>query len=86
MSLAGLGAGGALAFGLLVLLEFASAPIYHEDDLRNLTSAPLLAGIPPIYTPAEERARTRQHVLEVTAALLLLTCAPLVTLLAYLKG
>jgi polysaccharide chain length determinant protein (PEP-CTERM system associated) len=86
MSLAGLGVGGALAFGLVVLLEFANAPIYHEDDLRNLTPAPLLVGIPSVYTPAEERARTRQHWLEVTAASLLLACVPVVTLLASLKG
>jgi capsular polysaccharide biosynthesis protein len=86
MSLAGLGAGIALALGLVVLFEFANAPIYHDDDLRDLTSAPLLVAIPSIFTPAEERARSRQHWLEVTAASLLLACMPVVTLLAYLKG
>jgi len=86
MSLAGLGVGVGLALGLVVLLEFANAPVYHEDDLRDLTSAPLLLGIPSIYTPSEERARTRQHWLEVIGASLLLACVPVVTLLAYLKG
>jgi len=86
MSLAGLGVGACLAFGLVIFLEIVNVRIYGEDDLRDLTSAPVLVGIPSISTAVEERNQTRQHWLEAVAASLLLSCIPIVTLLAYLKG
>lgn len=86
MSLVGIAAGLGLAFGLVILLEFSDVRIYGEDDLRALTSAPVLVGIPTISTPAEARKQTRRHWLEAVAASLVLACIPLVTLFAYLKG
>jgi len=84
--LAGLGIGASLAFGLVLLLEVADARIYREEDLRDLTSAPVLAGIPALTTPAEQRNHSRRLWVEVVAASLLLACIPAVTLFAYLKG
>jgi polysaccharide chain length determinant protein (PEP-CTERM system associated) len=86
LSLAGLGIGIFLAVGLVMLLEVADARIYREEDLRDLTSAPLLAGIPPLPTPTEERNQSRRRWLEVVVASMLLTCIPAVTLFAYLRG
>ena len=86
LSLTGLGIGAFLAFGLVVLLEVADARIYREEDLRDLTSAPVLAGIPPLSFPAEERNQSRRRWLEAVAASILLACIPAVTLLAYLRG
>lgn len=86
MSLAGLAVGGALAFGLVMLLEVADARIYREEDLRDLTSAPILVGVPSFTTPAEEGRQARRFLLEAVAASLLLVCIPVVTAFAYLKG
>lgn len=86
MSLAGIGVGVGLAFGLVILLEIANARVYREEDLRDLTSGPVLVGIPSISTPREEQIRARQHWMEAVAASFLLACVPIVTLLAYLRG
>lgn len=86
LSLIGLGIGVSLAVGVVVLLEVADARIYREEDLRDLTSAPVLAGIPSLPTPAEERNQSRRRWLEAAAASLLLACIPALTLFAYLKG
>ena len=85
-SLAGVGFGAFLAIGLVVLLEVADARIYLEEDLRDLTSTPVLAGIPPLSTPSEEQDRSRQWWVETVAVSLLLACIPALTLFAYLKG
>jgi polysaccharide chain length determinant protein (PEP-CTERM system associated) len=85
-SLAGLGVGTCLAFGLLALLEVADARIYREEDLRDLTSAPVLAGIPALSTPAEQRNQSRRLWLEAAGVSLLVVCISVVTLFTYLKG
>jgi succinoglycan biosynthesis transport protein ExoP len=85
-SLAGIGAGGFLAIGLVVLFEVADARIYREEDLRDLTSAPILAGVPLLSTPAEEREQSRRRWLEAVAVSVLLVCIPAVTLFSYLRG
>lgn len=85
-SLVGLGVGAGLSFGLVVLLEVADARIYGEEDLGGFTSVPVLAGVPPLSTPTEERDQSRRHWVEAVAASLLLALIPIVTLFAYLKG
>jgi hypothetical protein len=76
LSLAGLGFGTLLAVGLVLLLEVADPRIYQEEDLRTLTAAPVLAGIPRLPTPAEERNQSRCRWLEAAAASLLLAGFP----------
>ena len=85
-SLAGVGFGVFLAIGLVVLLETADARIYREEDLRDLTTTPVLAGIPPLRTPTEAQDQSRRVWLEAAAAALLLAFIPVLTLFAYLKG
>jgi len=85
-SLAGLCVGAFLAIGMVISLEGADARIYQEEDLPDLTSVPVLAGIPDVLTPAEERNQSWRRLLEAVAASLLLACIPIVTLFAYLKG
>ncbi len=84
-SLAGLGVGAGLSFGLMVLLEIADARVYCEEDLDQ-SFASLLVAIPPLSTPAEERNQSRRRRLEAVAVSLLLAVIPLVTLFAYIKG
>jgi len=84
-SLAGLCVGAVLAFGIGLGLESADARIYGEEDLPDFTSAPVLAGIPDVLTPAEERNQSHRRLLEGVAASLLLACIPISTLFAYIK-
>jgi len=85
-SLAGLCVGVVLAIGIVISLEGVDARIYREEDLPDLTSVPVLAGIPDVLTPAEERNQSRRRLLEAVAASLLLAFIPILTLFAYLKG
>jgi len=85
-SLAGLGVGTCLALALLGLLEVSDARIYREEDLRDLTSAPVLAGIPALSTPAERRNQSRRFWLEAVGVSLLVVCISVVALFTYLKG
>lgn len=86
MSVAGLGAGVALALALVVLFEIVKPLIYHEQDLRDLSTVPLLVGVPSIMTTAEQHGVRRRQWLEVLAGSMLLACMPILTALAYLKG
>lgn len=85
LSLVGFGAGVGLALGVLMFFELSDARIYLQEDLQQLTSAPVLVGIPIVATPAEERRKNLRRLQEVGGASLLFACMSLVTALAYLK-
>jgi succinoglycan biosynthesis transport protein ExoP len=58
--LMGLVAALGLAFGLGVALEVLDPSLHHADDLKSLTSIPVVVTIPRIVTPVEARARRRR--------------------------
>jgi polysaccharide biosynthesis transport protein len=66
-SVGGLGAGAALGLGLALLLEMKNNVLRKEDDLEGLLPVRILAGIPHLAEPAEERRKARLLWLEVTA-------------------
>jgi hypothetical protein len=77
ISLGGLAAGLALGVALVFFLETIDHSLIDEKDLSRLFSFPLVVALPALSTKAEQRRRSRIHVVEwfVGATLCLLVCA-----------
>jgi polysaccharide chain length determinant protein (PEP-CTERM system associated) len=71
-SLLGLAAGFLLGFGLVFLSEFLDDRIREEEDITRMTNVRILAGIPHLATPADERKQHRRRLLEWCGAMLIL--------------
>jgi polysaccharide chain length determinant protein (PEP-CTERM system associated) len=63
-SLLGLIAGFLAGFGLLFLSEFLDDHIREEGEITRMTNVRVLAGIPHLSTPADERKQHRRRLLE----------------------
>jgi polysaccharide chain length determinant protein (PEP-CTERM system associated) len=93
-SLAGLGAGLVLGFALSILLEITGNYIRTERDLRSIKvpsgieiiSTQVLAGIPHLAVPGEERRRKWSHALEVLAAVGMIAIVGLGNAISFLRG
>jgi polysaccharide biosynthesis transport protein len=86
LSLLGLIGGTFLALGITVLVETLDARIHRAEDLRDLISLPVLAGIPKLQTAVEERRQKLRRRVEVVAASASMALIPAVTLLSYFRG
>lgn len=86
LCLAGIVAGLALAAGLAFGLEWLDPKVNSKQELALVLSAPILANIPNLMTPEEQRSSRRRLVLEGLAAALLLMVVPAVTAITYLRG
>jgi uncharacterized protein involved in exopolysaccharide biosynthesis len=64
ISLGGLAAGLALGIGLVFFLETNDHSLLDEKDLTRHFAFPLLVGLPVLQVIAEERKRSRLHMLE----------------------
>jgi succinoglycan biosynthesis transport protein ExoP len=58
-----------LGFGVGLALEVLDASLHDAEDLKALTSIPVIVTIPSIVTPAQRRARTRRMVWGTTLTL-----------------
>jgi succinoglycan biosynthesis transport protein ExoP len=86
LSLLGLISGTFLALGITVLAEMLDLRIHREEDLRDLISLPVLAGIPILQTAAEERRQKVRRRVDAIAASASMTLIPAITLLSYFRG
>ena len=64
ISLIALAAGLGLGCGLALLSELRNPSFYAENDVTSRLTLPLVVGIPLVFTPAEQRTRSRRKVLE----------------------
>lgn len=74
ISLGGLIAGVSLGSLLIAVPEFWDPRVHREAQLEVLVPAPVLAGIPTLATPEEERGRKRVRLLEAAAATAMVLC------------
>ena len=86
LSLLGLISGTFLALGVTVLAEMLDMRIHRDEDLRDLISLPVLAGIPLLQTAVEEQRQKLRRRVEVIAASASVTLIPAITLLSYFRG
>jgi polysaccharide chain length determinant protein (PEP-CTERM system associated) len=86
MSLVGIAFGLVLALGLTAVMETVAPRIYKEEDLRDLISAPVLAGIPSLLTAEEQQQKRKFIWVETAAASFLLLLIPALTFLVYRSG
>jgi len=80
LSLLGLATGAVLGLGITVLMEMVDQRIYRREDLRDLVPAPVLVGIPPLWTAGEQRKQSWHRRLETVAATVLVSMIPVLTL------
>ncbi len=85
-SLLGLACGLFLAVALTVLVATIDVRIYHDEDLRDLISVPILGGIPLLQTENEQRRARRYQRLEAVMASALLAVIPAITLLTHYRN
>src|SRR5256885_11941543 len=86
MSLVGVALGLVLSLGLTAAMETIAPRIHKEEDLQELISAPVLAGIPSLLTAEKQQQRRKFMWLESAAAAVLLLLIPALTLLVYHSG
>jgi polysaccharide biosynthesis transport protein len=86
LSLLGLISGTFLALGVTVLAEMLDARVHRDEDLRDLISLPVLAGIPMLQTAVEEQRQKLRRRVETIAASVSVTLIPAITLLSYFRG
>ena len=66
-------AGLAVGLGLVVMLEFMNTSFRTEDDVVSVLALPVLAAIPAIVTPSEQKVvRRRQLLLACTSVTVVL--------------
>ncbi len=85
-SLLGLAFGMLLALAVTALVEAIDVRIYHERDLREITSAPILGGIPLLRSESEKRRAHWYQQMETVAAAVLLAVIPAMTLFSYYRN
>jgi len=86
LSLLGLIGGTILALGITVLAEMLDVRIHTHDDLRDLISLPLLAGVPILQTPFEEQRQKLRRRMDAVAASVSAALIPAITVLSYFRG
>jgi polysaccharide biosynthesis transport protein len=86
LSLLGLIFGMILALGATVLVEMLDVRIHREEDVRSLLAVPVLAGIPILQTPLEQRKQQLRRRAEAIAASALAALIPAITLFTYYRG
>jgi hypothetical protein len=67
-------------------VEAIDVRVYHERDLREIISAPILGGIPLLQSESEKRKAHWYQQMETVAAAVLLAVIPTMTLLAYYRN
>jgi uncharacterized protein involved in exopolysaccharide biosynthesis len=85
-SLLGLAFGTLLALAVTAVVETIDVRVYHERDLREIISAPILGGIPLLLSESEKREAHWYQQMETVAAAALLVAIPAMTLLAYYRN
>lgn len=86
LCLAGIVAGLALAAGLAFGLEWLDPKVNSKQELALVLPVPILANIPNLMTPEEQRLSRRRLIVEGLAAAMLLMIVPAVTAITYLRG
>lgn len=86
LNLLGLIAGTFLALGITVVAERVDVRIHRDEDVRDLISLPVLAGIPILQTVLEERQQKLRRHLDAIAVSASVTLIPAMTLLSYFRG
>lgn len=86
LSLLGLMSGTFLALGVTLLAEVLDVRIHRDEDLRDLTSLPVLAAIPMLQTAVVEQRQKLRRRLEAAAASVSVALIPAITLLRYFRG
>lgn len=85
-SLLGLLIGIFLSFGLTALMETVDARIWTNQDLREVVTTPILAGIPLLQTESEEQRRRWYGRLEAATASAIALAITTITLITYYRG
>lgn len=86
LSLLGLIAGTFLSLAITTVAETLDARIHREEDLRDLISLPVLAGIPTLQTAIEERRQEIRRRADAVAASASAALIPAITLVSYFRG
>ncbi len=86
LSLLGLVLGAVFALGVTALAEMRDIRIHRDEDLRDLLTVPVLAGIPMLQTAVEQRRQQLRRRVDAIAASVFVTLIPAITLLAYFRG
>ncbi|HXY51040.1 MAG TPA: XrtA system polysaccharide chain length determinant [Terriglobales bacterium] len=88
LKLAGFGvvAGLLLGFGFAGGAEFLDGRVYSERELRKLVSAEILADIPPLTLPEEEKRQRYEDWITIGAACLALCCVFAGFAITYYRG
>jgi polysaccharide chain length determinant protein (PEP-CTERM system associated) len=68
LSLLGLVVGFLFGVGLAILVEAVEDKVRSEEEVTRIVNLRILAGVPHIYTPAEENKRRAQKILEWSCA------------------
>jgi polysaccharide chain length determinant protein (PEP-CTERM system associated) len=86
LSMLGLMVGTTLALAIIVLAERLDVRIHKDEDLRDLISLPVLAGIPILQTPFEEERQKLHRRVEAVAASVSMALIPAITVFTYFRG
>lgn len=72
LSMMGLVAGLLFGLGLAILVEAVEDKVRSEDEVTRIVNVRILAGVPHLYSPAEEKKRRIRQVLELGCASVML--------------
>lgn len=86
LNVLGLIMGTMLALGVTLLVEMVDVRIHRDEDLRDLMSVPVLAGIPMLETVVEQRRQQLRRRVEAVAASTLAMLIPAITVFTYYRG
>jgi polysaccharide biosynthesis transport protein len=86
ISLIALAVGLGLGCGFALLVEMRNPSFQTEDEVTSRLALPLVVGIPLIFTPAEERARSRGKMLEWFAGSVVALAVVMAELYVYRHG
>lgn len=85
-SLVGLVGGLVAGVAGIIFKEAADPRVRSEEDMRQwFTNAKVVASIPSLMTPAEQKLRSRRRVFEIFAGSLMATVIPVITVMVYWK-
>jgi polysaccharide chain length determinant protein (PEP-CTERM system associated) len=86
VSLGGWVGGLAVGLALAALMELTNVRVWHEKDLEGLVSACVLVGIPRLSTPDEDRTRLIAKLMEICAAVAIVSLMVAGNFYAFYKG
>ena len=75
-----------IGFGLVFLSEFLDDRIREEEDITRMTNVRVLAGIPHLATPADERKQHRQRILEWCGAVMIFVVMVCANVFTFYRG